>query len=625
MGSSSLASKDPERGSKRFEGRQEDPGHPALVPDIEPRRHGRPSGAGKLAYYTKRFERYLVKYNLETRGLQRVTPQETHPVTWLSYAQAFMLWVSINLAANNITLGMLAPTVYYLSFKDAALCAVFGALVGSLPVAYISYLGPISGNRTMILARFTFGWWPSKIIVILNLVVLIGYSLIDLVVAGQILSALSTNGSLNVVVGIIIVAVLCWSISIFGISLVHTFERYAWFPSLIGVSILYGVASKHFDLSTPSQGDPRTVIGNRLSFFSLCLAAAITYSGIAADFFVYYSPSTSRLKLFLASLFGLVTSFTLALVAGIGLASGVSTNPAYEKAYNTSQGALIVEGLSPLGNFGKFITILIWLSLVSNLIGPSYSLGINFQILARFAQNIPRFVWNTAGVIIFTVCALAGRNNLAEIFTNFLALMGYWVAIWIAVILEEQVIFRRRRGYDWTVWNEQSKLPIGIAALITFLVGWVGAILCMAQVWYVGPIADKVGEYGADVSLVSIVGWQRRDFANENSDGQLCGFLMGCIGLPAASMAGAEEVRTVTYLERRYEQGAPYCTAESCLRPDHIKYRSFAHCSRVLNGLLTTLCTNLVDQMTCHAAIQCSQTPESSSEAQNIRHEYLTS
>ena len=503
MDSSSLASEDRERGPKGIEGPQEDPGHAVLIaPEVEARHDRRPSGAGRLAYYTKRFERYLVKYNLETRGLQRVTPQETHPVTWLSYAQAFMLWVSINLAANNITLGMLGPTVYYLSFKDAALCAVLGAIVGSLPVAYISCVGAISGNRTMIFARFTFGWWPSKIIVILNIIVLIGYSLIDLVVAGQILSAVSMNGSLNVVVGIIIVAILCWLISTFGIALFHTFERYAWFPQLIAVSILYGVASKHFDLSTPSQGDPRTVIGNRLSFFSLCLAAAITYSGIAADFFVYYSPSTSRLKLFLASLFGLVTSFTLALIAGIGLASGITANPAYEKAYNTSQGALVVEGLSPLGNFGKFIAILIWLSLVANTIGPSYSIGIDFQILARVAQNIPRFVWNTAGVIIYTVCALAGRNNLAEIFTNFLALMGYWVAIWIAVILEEQIIFRRTRGYDWTVWNEQNKLPIGIAALITFLVGWAGAILCMAQVWYIGPIAGKVGEYGADVSVV---------------------------------------------------------------------------------------------------------------------------
>ena len=40
---------------------------------------------------------------------------------------------------------------------------------------------------------------------------------------------------------------------------------------------------------------------------------------------------------------------------------------------------------------------------------------------------------------------------------------------------------------------------LGIAALLAFLVGWAGAILSMSQVWYMGPIAKRVGEYGADM------------------------------------------------------------------------------------------------------------------------------
>ena len=146
-------------------------------------------------------------------------------------------------------------------------------------------------------------------------------------------------------------------------------------------------------------------------------------------------------------------------------------------------------------------------SLVSNTVGPSYAIGIDFQLLARFAQRVPRLVWNTVGVIIYTVCALAGRDSLAEIFTNFLALMGYWVVIWIAISLEEQLIFRRKSGYEWTVWNQQEELPLGHAALAAFLVGWVGAILCMAQVWYIGPIAGEIGEHGADLGNYVAFTW----------------------------------------------------------------------------------------------------------------------
>ena len=104
----------------------------------------------KIVIYTKNFERQLVAYNFEARGIQRVEPHETHGLTRKDYMQAFILWISINLAAVNITLGMLGPAVFALSFKDATLCASFGSLLGSIPVAYISTWGPVSGNRTMV-------------------------------------------------------------------------------------------------------------------------------------------------------------------------------------------------------------------------------------------------------------------------------------------------------------------------------------------------------------------------------------------------------------------------------------------------------------------------------------------
>ena len=106
--------------------------------------------AEKVGRFTRNVEQRLVEYNLEARGIQRVEPHETHDLSWKRYLQIFVLWFSINLAAVNITLGMLAPTVFALSFKDAALCAVFGSLTGSLPVAYIATWGPISGNRAMV-------------------------------------------------------------------------------------------------------------------------------------------------------------------------------------------------------------------------------------------------------------------------------------------------------------------------------------------------------------------------------------------------------------------------------------------------------------------------------------------
>ena len=106
---------------------------------------------GRIGFYLEKFEQRLIQFNLEARGLERVHESERiTKLSWMSYLQASLLWVSMNLAANNMTLGMLGPATYGLSFRDSALCAVFGALVGALIAAWMATWGPVSGIRTMV-------------------------------------------------------------------------------------------------------------------------------------------------------------------------------------------------------------------------------------------------------------------------------------------------------------------------------------------------------------------------------------------------------------------------------------------------------------------------------------------
>lgn len=58
------------------------------------------------------------------------------------------------------------------------------------------------------------------------------------------------------------------------------------------------------------------------------------------------------------------------------------------------------------------------------------------------------------------MCAIAGREHFSAILNNFLAILGYWVAFFLAVVLEEHMIFRRRvipGGYDLTVSDRFSR------------------------------------------------------------------------------------------------------------------------------------------------------------------------
>ncbi|KAG0651209.1 Purine-cytosine permease fcyB [Hyphodiscus hymeniophilus] len=282
---------------------------------------------------------------------------------------------------------------------------------------------------------------------------------------------------------------------------------FAWLPQFAVLLILFGTAGPKFDVYWQSVGDSATIAGHRISFFSVCLSSAVTYAPSAADYTVYCDPRiVSRWKAFWAVLLGLTLSFVATFVLGVGLASGLQNDPLWAAA-GAGSGALVVAGFDSLGNFVKFCSVIVALGLISNMVPEIYSSGINFQILGRYPAIVPRpgyrprFVWNTIGLFVVAVCALAGRNHLAQIFTNFLALMGYWISIWIAITLEDQFIFRRRMRpeYIWSDWDKQEKLPIGLAALAAFCIGWAGAVLCMAQFYFVGPLAKLIGRDGGDM------------------------------------------------------------------------------------------------------------------------------
>ena len=68
------------------------------------------------------------------------------------------------------------------------------------------------------------GYWPSKLCCILNIVIMVGYGLIDCIIGGQILSAVS-GGSMTIVVGIVIVALISLIVAVFGMAIFHAYER----------------------------------------------------------------------------------------------------------------------------------------------------------------------------------------------------------------------------------------------------------------------------------------------------------------------------------------------------------------------------------------------------------------
>ena len=68
------------------------------------------------------------------------------------------------------------------------------------------------------------GYYPSKIACLLNIVIMLGYGMIDCLVGGQLLSAVA-GGRMTIVVGIIIVAIVTSVVALFGMGLFHIYQR----------------------------------------------------------------------------------------------------------------------------------------------------------------------------------------------------------------------------------------------------------------------------------------------------------------------------------------------------------------------------------------------------------------
>lgn len=350
------------------------------------------------------------------------------------------------------------------------------------------------------------GWWPSRLCVLLNIVIMVGYGLIDILAAGMILSAVNGAG-LTIIAGTVVSAVISLVIVLFGIGVFHKYERYAWMPQLACFFILAGVAGPNFNPSSVTVSTGAEAAADRMSYFWLCVANTIAWSPATADFYVYFQPTTKRWMTFLCTALGLTFSTSITVLFGAGLGSGILVNQSWSDAYDVSVGALIVEAYAPLGAFGHFCSVILALGLISNNVPSTYSAALSFQLLGRWFGAVPRVFWCVVAAIIYTVLACVGRNSLFTIFSNFLALMGYWTLIWVTLTLVEEVLFRRRRGgYDWTAWNDPKRLPIGLAALAAFLVGWVGAVLGMWQTYFTGPLAKLVGE-GIDMGMPVGTAW----------------------------------------------------------------------------------------------------------------------
>src|SRR5437879_3649129 len=162
-----------------------------------------------------------LEQGIETHGIERVSPKTRAHVR---VYDNFTLWLSANLVISTVALGALATNVFELGFWDSIAAIIIFNVLGALPVAFFSTLGPKLGLRQMTISRFSFGWVGTMVMVLCNVADCIGWSTVNVIVGGQLVAALS-GGAIPQQVGILAITILTTLVSIYGYKYIHRYER----------------------------------------------------------------------------------------------------------------------------------------------------------------------------------------------------------------------------------------------------------------------------------------------------------------------------------------------------------------------------------------------------------------
>jgi purine-cytosine permease-like protein len=177
-----------------------------------------------------------------------------------------------------------------LSLTAASLVILFFTLLSAIPPAAFSILGPLTGMRQIVQARYSFGRYAVMIVAILNVATATGWSIVSTILAGQTLSAVS-GGGLSWNVGIVIMALIGMFISFMGYKVLHHYERWAWIPALIAIVIATGCGGHLLKNQAPTEPVKASSV---MSFACVVISFTVTWTTMASDFCVYMKPDIPK-------------------------------------------------------------------------------------------------------------------------------------------------------------------------------------------------------------------------------------------------------------------------------------------------------------------------------------------
>ena len=311
-------------------------------------------------------------------------------------------------------------------------------------------------------------------------------------------------GTLPIEGAIGIILAVAFVIGFIGYRALHFICQYIWIPSGIALLIFVGCAGSKLSNQAPASSFGAAPY---LATITICASNMATWGTIVGDYACYMPPHAPRLRLAFYCLMGLYVPFSLMMILGAAVGGAIPAIPSWNTAYGQSGVGGVLEEIlvSRLGNFGRFILILLGFSIVTTSARDMYSMSLFTVAAIPWLGRVPRVFILCCAAGVMVGVAIAASQSFVPTLVTLVSIAGYITGPTVCVFLIEWLYFRKAdpTKMDPAIWNDARALPSGIPAIISSVVPWALIITSMSTSWYVGPIAMRVGDLAYELGTVS--------------------------------------------------------------------------------------------------------------------------
>lgn len=382
-----------------------------------------------------------------------------------------MIWLAANLVVTTLLTGTLfLPSV---SFGTATSMIITGTLIGVLVLVLVGNMGTRTGLPTMALTRGAFGIRGSLLPAAANLIILMGWSWVQAMLAGVTVNFLvhEATGYSNPALFSAICQGIVVVLAIFGHTGISRVEP--WLALLILV-VMGSVFATAFGAFSPSEFaaipvDPE-LGGTAFSALDMVIATAISWTVLSADMNRHAKSSKAGI---IGSSIGYTLSTTIAMFLGLVAFSVVILNG--EEAIAFDPAVIVAEFGWPLG-------IVIFLSVMAT--NTMVVFGMVTSVVNAQSKLKLKFL---PTAIVLGIISIIGSTFLGLLnqFTDFLFIISaFFVPVFAIMIVDYYLL--KGRGYSRMILHERPESRYWY---------WGGVNIVAILVWIIGAALSYVLSY----------------------------------------------------------------------------------------------------------------------------------